>query len=121
MINQKGDRIYTFTRERMKWHKEQGHIVIAISGSPMELVSKMAMKYKMDDFRGTIYETDELGRYNEMLFRCGIQLVNKRRLMNFNQSMVLIKSKLCIWRYDRGLNDVSCCRDNRLRSIQQKS
>ena len=64
MINQKGDRIYTFTRERMKWHKEQGHIVIAISGSPMELVSKMAMKYKMDDFRGTIYETDELGRYN---------------------------------------------------------
>ena len=61
VINQKGDRIYTFTRERMKWHKEQGHIVIAISGSPMELVSKMAMKYKMDDFRGTIYETDELG------------------------------------------------------------
>ena len=56
VINQKGDRIYTFTRERMKWHKEQGHIVIAISGSPMELVSKMAMKYKM--------ETDELGRYN---------------------------------------------------------
>lgn len=64
VINQKGDRIYTFTRERMKWHKEQGHIVIAISGSPIELVRKMAMKYKMDDFRGTIYETDESGRYN---------------------------------------------------------
>lgn len=64
VINQKGDRIYTFSRERMKWHKEQGHIVIAISGSPIELVSKMAAKYKMDDFRGTIYETDEAGRYN---------------------------------------------------------
>ena len=64
VINQKGDRIYTFSRERMKWHKEQGHIVIAISGSPYELVSKMANKYKMDDYRGTIYETDEAGRYN---------------------------------------------------------
>ena len=62
VINQKGDRIYTFSRERMKWHKEQGHIVIAISGSPLELVSKMANKYKMDDFRGTIYETDEQGK-----------------------------------------------------------
>ena len=64
VINQKGDRIYTFSRERMKWHKEQGHIVIAISGSPYELVSKMANKYNMDDYRGTIYETDEAGRYN---------------------------------------------------------
>ena len=50
VINQKGDRIYTFSRERMKWHKEQGHIVIAISGSPYELVSKMANKYKMIDY-----------------------------------------------------------------------
>ncbi|MBQ4164400.1 MAG: HAD-IB family hydrolase [Turicibacter sp.] len=64
VINQKGDRVYTFSRERMKWHKEQGHIVIAISGSPIELVSKMAAKYQMDDFRGTIYQTDESGRYN---------------------------------------------------------
>ena len=30
VIEQKGDRVYTFTRERIKWHKEQGHIVIAI-------------------------------------------------------------------------------------------
>lgn len=64
VIHQKGDRIYTFTRERMKWHKEQGHIVIAVSGSPIELVSEMAAKYKMDDYRGTIYQTDEEGKYN---------------------------------------------------------
>lgn len=63
VVNQKGDRVYTFTRDRMKWHREQGHIIIAISGSPYELVSNMAMKYKMDDFRGTIYEVDEKGRY----------------------------------------------------------
>lgn len=63
VIHQKGDRVYTFSRERMKWHKEQGHIVIAISGSPLELVSKMANKYQMDDYRGTIYQVDERGRY----------------------------------------------------------
>lgn len=64
VIEQKGDRVYTFTRERIKWHKEQGHIVIAISGSPIELVSEMAMKYGMDDYKGTIYNLDENNMYN---------------------------------------------------------
>lgn len=63
VIDQKGDRVYTFTRERIKWHKEQGHVVIAISGSPIELVREMAGKYEMDDFRGTIYEIDDNGKY----------------------------------------------------------
>ncbi len=63
VINQKGERVYTFSRERIKWHKEQGHVVIAISGSPIELVREMAGKYEMDDFRGTIYEIDEQGKY----------------------------------------------------------
>ena len=48
---------------RIKWHKDQGHIVIAISGSPIELVREMASKYEMDDFRGTIYKTDENEKY----------------------------------------------------------
>jgi len=64
VIEQKGDRVYTFTRERIKWHKEQGHIVIAISGSPIELVSEMANKYHMDDYRGTIYNLDNNNIYN---------------------------------------------------------
>ncbi|WP_297434981.1 HAD family phosphatase [uncultured Clostridium sp.] len=59
VIEQKGDRVYTFTRERIKWHKEQGHVVIAISGSPIELVTQMANKYNMDDHRGTIYKIDD--------------------------------------------------------------
>ena len=40
----------------------QGHKVIAISGSPYELVQEMSQKYGMDDFRGTIYQT-ERGMY----------------------------------------------------------
>jgi HAD superfamily hydrolase (TIGR01490 family) len=64
VIEQKGDRVYTFSRERIKWHKNQGHIVIAISGSPIELVKEMSDKYNMDDFRGTIYKYDYTNRYN---------------------------------------------------------
>lgn len=64
VIEQKGDRVYTFSRERIKWHKEQGHVVIAISGSPLELVKEMAKKYEMDDCRGTIYKLDEEGAYS---------------------------------------------------------
>ena len=30
----KGNRVYKYTRDRIKWHKEQGHKVIFISGSP---------------------------------------------------------------------------------------
>lgn len=64
VIEQKGDRVYTFSRERIKWHKEQGHRVIAISGSPIDLVKEMSAKYGMDDCRGTIYKVDEKNLYN---------------------------------------------------------
>lgn len=64
VIEQKGDRVYTFSRERIKWHQEQGHVVIAISGSPIELVREMSAKYNMDDYRGTIYELDSDGKYS---------------------------------------------------------
>ncbi len=64
VIEQKGERVYTYSRERIKWHKEQGHIVIAISGSPIELVREMSEKYGMDDYRGTIYQVGSTGVYN---------------------------------------------------------
>ncbi|WP_312644057.1 HAD-IB family hydrolase [Hydrogenoanaerobacterium sp.] len=64
VIEQKGERVYTYSRERIKWHKAQGHKVIAISGSPVELVCEMSQKYGMDDFRGTIYQVGDDGTYN---------------------------------------------------------
>lgn len=63
VVEQHGERVYTYARDRIRWHKEQGHLVIAISGSPIELVSEMACKYEMDDFRGTVYEIGENGIY----------------------------------------------------------
>ncbi len=64
VIEQKGDRVYTYSRQRIKWHKAQGHIVIAISGSPIELVREMSKKYGMDDYKGTVYEVGPDGIYN---------------------------------------------------------
>lgn len=64
VIEQKGERVYTYTRDRIKWHKSQGHVVIAISGSPIELVREMSAKYGMDDYRGTIYQIGCDGKYS---------------------------------------------------------
>lgn len=60
VVRQKGDRVYTYTRDRIKWHKENGHKIITISGSPIELVKQMAEKYGFDDYRGAKYVFDEV-------------------------------------------------------------
>ena len=59
VVKQKGDRVYTFTRDRIRWHKEQGHKLITISGSPIELVKEMALKHGFDDYKGAVYELDD--------------------------------------------------------------
>lgn len=56
-----GDIVYKYTRNRILWHKQQGHKVFFISGSPDFLVSKMAAKYNIDGYRGTGYLIDETG------------------------------------------------------------
>lgn len=58
VIKLKGDRVYKFTRERIKWHLKKGHKVIFISGSPNFLVSKMARKYEATDYCGSEYLVD---------------------------------------------------------------
>ncbi|MCM8711662.1 HAD-IB family hydrolase [Clostridium sp. SYSU_GA19001] len=63
VVNQKGDRVYTFTRDKIKWHKSQGHILITISGSPVELVKEMALKHGFDDYSGAVYGMDEKNIY----------------------------------------------------------
>jgi HAD superfamily hydrolase (TIGR01490 family) len=63
IIKQKGDRVYTYTRDRIKWHKDQGHLIITISGSPIELVREMSIKYGFDDYIGTKYILSENNIY----------------------------------------------------------
>lgn len=63
VISQKGDRVYTYTRDRIKWHREKGHKIITVSGSPVELVKEMSIKYGFDDYRGAIYVLDSNNMY----------------------------------------------------------
>ncbi len=55
VIKLKGNQVYTYTRDQIEWHKEQGHKVFFISGSPEHLVARMAQKYGVEDFKGTEY------------------------------------------------------------------
>ncbi len=49
------EKTYLYTRKMVKWHKSQGHMVFFISGSPDFLVSKMANKYEVTDYRASTY------------------------------------------------------------------
>ena len=63
VIEQKGERVYLFTRKEIERHRQAGHKIIAISGSPDALVKEMAEKYQFDDWRGTVYKTNSQGVY----------------------------------------------------------
>lgn len=55
VIEDESRKLYTFTRDKLAWHKEQGHEIILISGSPDFLVSKMAHALGADLWFGTSY------------------------------------------------------------------
>ena len=55
VIKLKAERVYTYTRSRIKWHLQNNHKVIFISGSPDFLVKKMSEKYNVTDYRGSEY------------------------------------------------------------------
>jgi len=63
VIEEKGERLYKYTKERLNWHKEQGHKVVIISGTPYELAKNLSAKLKVDDFVATVYITDENNNY----------------------------------------------------------
>lgn len=63
VIEDKAMRTYVYTRNRIQWHKEQGHMCITVSGSPYELVGAIAKFYEFDDYRGSKYLMDHHHRY----------------------------------------------------------
>lgn len=63
VINVNGDMVYKYSRDQIEWHKEQGHKVFFISGSPDFLVSKMAEKYDVTEYRGSLYKVDQDNRF----------------------------------------------------------
>lgn len=59
IIDEKGGRVYTYTRDRIMWHKKNDHKIITISGGPQELVTEISKRYSIDDSVGTVYFHDE--------------------------------------------------------------
>lgn len=55
VININWDKVYRYTRARIKWHKEQDHMIFFISGAPDFLVEKMADKYQVTAYKATRY------------------------------------------------------------------
>ena len=57
------DRTYIFSENLMKKLRRGGYIIIAISGSPVEIVKEYNKFMKFDEVFGSVYETDGKGRY----------------------------------------------------------
>ena len=63
VVEQKGDKVYVFTRNRINYHKSLGHMTFTISGSPQELVKEMSIKHGFDHYIGSNYLTDDKNIY----------------------------------------------------------
>jgi len=63
VIQDNGDMVYKYSRAQIEWHKKQNHKIFFISGSPDFLVSEMAAKYDVTEYRGTIYKVDENNKF----------------------------------------------------------
>lgn len=69
VIDLKWDSVYQYTRNRIKYHKEQGHYIFFISGSPDYLVEGMAKKYGATEYIGTKYLTDKNNNFTGEIIR----------------------------------------------------
>lgn len=64
VVDEIGDIVYKYTRNRINYHKKNNHLIFFISGSPDFLVKEMAEKYKVTEYRGSLYKIDDNGTYN---------------------------------------------------------
>jgi HAD superfamily hydrolase (TIGR01490 family) len=55
------DQIYTYTRDLIAKLKDEDYLLFAISGSQVEIVSKISKYYGFDDYVGSIYERTATG------------------------------------------------------------
>lgn len=69
VIKINGDKVYRYTRSRIEWHKKNGHKVFFISGGPDFLVEKMARKYGVTEYKGSVYMVDEENNFTGEVIR----------------------------------------------------
>lgn len=108
VIQNHADEVYRFTRNRIKEHQENGHLVIFISGSPDFLVRHMAKVWKASEYRGSKYKftngvfTGEItpmwdsiskqNAINELVEKYNINLENSFAYGDTNGDFTMLKS-----------------------------
>lgn len=81
VIHVNGNMVYKYSRDRIEWHKKQGHKVFFISGSPDFLVSRMAEKYDATEYMGTVYKVDEKNEFTGEIIKMW-DSESKQRILN---------------------------------------
>lgn len=81
VININGDMVYKYSRDRINWHKKNGHKVFFISGSPDFLVEKMADKYGVTEYRASEYLLDENNNFTGEIYKMW-DYVNKQKALD---------------------------------------
>jgi HAD superfamily hydrolase (TIGR01490 family) len=56
IVNRSGNELYTYTRDLARSLKDQGYMLLAISGSFSEIVAPFAQLHGFDDWRATVCE-----------------------------------------------------------------
>lgn len=75
VIEQQKNRVYTYTRQLIKKLKAKGYRLIAISGSPIEIVKEFNRFWKFHDVYGMVFEVKN-GRYTGKVLE--LPIINKR-------------------------------------------
>lgn len=57
------NRVYIFARDLIKKLKKENYVIIAVSGSPIEVIKEYNKFLKLDEVFGSVYETDGRGIY----------------------------------------------------------
>lgn len=77
VIGQQNSRVYTYTRQLIE-KLRPSHSLIAISGSPIEIVTEFNQYYKFDAVFGMVFQTHD-GRYTGEVL--DIPIRNKRKVL----------------------------------------
>lgn len=63
VIEEASEMVYAYTRDRLNFHKNNGHKTFFVSGSPTYLVQMLGDIYGIQEVKGTDYIFDEDGRF----------------------------------------------------------
>ena len=89
VIGQQKSRVYTYTRELIEKLRPT-HMLVAISGSPIEIVEEFNNFYRFDEVFGMIFQTHD-GRYTGEVLEVPIRdkrAVLKKYLLEHNMKLV---------------------------------